>query len=233
LSTLKEKTQVFAIGLLIGLLVAGVFFVFKLDDYFKELNFYKHFAENFSTEKKVNATELLNEIKEDKTTSTENSRKNKRETSQKVIGAPEENFSDKLIVSDSTLLNTEQQDDIVVKKDEMISSKTISIVFFTPPTKLSAKDSLLQRVSGINDDNTTFPILNVEFWQSPLNYKGYKLSKYKLIVYGLSATDAIKVYKLDDVVYLKNSNTTYKLDYSSDFKPYEKVLDESIISKLK
>jgi hypothetical protein len=52
LSSLREKSQVFIIGLLIGLLVAGGFFVFKLDDYFKELNFYKRFAETFEDQKK-------------------------------------------------------------------------------------------------------------------------------------------------------------------------------------
>jgi hypothetical protein len=48
-------------------------------------------------------------------------------------------------------------------------------------------------------------LFNIEFWTSPLHYKGYKMGKYKLVLYGINATDDIKIYRLDDVVYLKNN----------------------------
>jgi len=48
MSSFKEKSYGFIIGILVGLIVAGGFFIFKLDDYFKELSFYKSVSNTFS-----------------------------------------------------------------------------------------------------------------------------------------------------------------------------------------
>lgn len=194
MSSLKEKTQIFAIGLLIGLLVAGVFFIFKLDDYFKELNFYKHFAETFSAEKKVDAAELKKSDEKVNNKEKESVKKNRKEKVELVQTESNEVALSKVVISDSIHNKPEEQEEIVVKKDEMISSKTISIIMFNPIVKMSAKDSLLQKVSGISEDKNNLPFINIEFWKSPLNYKGYKLSKYKLIVYGINSADAVTIY---------------------------------------
>ena len=96
------------------------------------------------------------------------------------------------------------------------------------------KDSLLQKVSGVKDDkNVASQFFNIEYWQSPLNYKGYKMSKYKMVLYGIAASDGMKVYKLDDIIYLKNASMVYRLDNTGDFKPYERITDEVIINRLK
>ena len=39
-----------------GLVLAGAFFIFKLDDYFKELNFYKNVARTFQSDSKRDET---------------------------------------------------------------------------------------------------------------------------------------------------------------------------------
>lgn len=232
MSSFKEKSQVFIIGLLIGLLVAGGFFIFKLDDYFKELNFYKHFAETFSSEKK---TELNDEKTEEK-------KLKEKEEAKPIKKVKENNKEEKnsesdtiqKINKDSIVAVTDFKDEIVVKKDELVVSKTTEIINLNPIAKTNnAKDSLIHKVSGITEEKETKPFLNIEFWQSPLNYKGYKMSKYKLVIYGLSSSDPFKLFKIDDAIYLKSNSSVYKLDYSADFKPYEKTTDELILSKLK
>jgi len=52
MSSFKEKSYGFIIGILVGLIVAGGFFIFKLDDYFKELSFYKSVSNTFSSDTK-------------------------------------------------------------------------------------------------------------------------------------------------------------------------------------
>ena len=52
MSSFKEKSQGFIIGIMVGLIVAGGFFILKLDDYFKELNFYKSVSNTFSINNK-------------------------------------------------------------------------------------------------------------------------------------------------------------------------------------
>lgn len=239
MSGYKEKAQIFIIGLSFGLLIAGAFFILKLDDYFKELNLYKKVSQTF-TPVKENSTFEQNPI-------AEKQKKNNTKTSKKIIAEADstaiisnedlsvQSDSVAMIRTDSVIPSFVPADDIVVKKDELITIKTIEVINMNPTAnKISGKDSLLQKVSGIKDDRLTGKeMFNVEFWHSPLNYKGYRMSKYKIILYGIASADGLKLYKLDDVVYLKLSSNIYKLDYASDFKQYDRITDEQILNKLK
>lgn len=236
MSSFKEKSYGFIIGILVGLIVAGGFFIFKLDDYFKELNFYKSVSNTFSTDEKV----TVSESKEP--TIIEAKEKKKKAKQESVVineddSAVESNSSKPdttKIAKDSLTLENPTTDDVIVRKDELLSTKTLEVINMDPVAKMTGKDSLLQKVSGIKDDRSSSKqFINIEFWSSPLNYKGYKMSKYKLILYGVSSPEGLKIFKLDEVVYLKSASFVYRLDASGDFKPYERITDESIISRLK
>ncbi|HEX8515784.1 MAG TPA: hypothetical protein VF868_06250 [Bacteroidia bacterium] len=238
MSSFKEKAQIFITGLSIGLLVAGAFFILKLDDYFKELNLYKKMAVNFSipaaekpVEKEANVI-LPSKTKEksEKTGSLP-----KVDTTSVTTETPGTSPDTLVNKSDSAYAAIATDDVIVVRKDELTGTKTVEVYTMEPSaTKVSAKDSLLQKVSGIRDDKFSGKqMFNVELWSSPLNYKGYKMSKYKIVLYGLSSAESLKLYKLEDIIYMKNAGLIYRLDATGDFKPYERVTDEQIISKLK
>ncbi|MCX6295732.1 MAG: hypothetical protein NTX97_06635, partial [Bacteroidetes bacterium] len=152
MSSFREKSQGFIIGILVGLIVAGGFFVFKLDDYFKELNFYKSVSKTFSSDKKEETPTVKDlstpEIKEkkDKTKSVKIS---KEETDFENTASTK---TDSIKVSiDSLTLENPNTDGIVVRKDELLSTKTIEVINLSPVAKMSSKDSLLQKVSGIKD----------------------------------------------------------------------------------
>jgi hypothetical protein len=230
----KEKSQGFIIGVMVGLIVAGGFFILKLDDYFKELNFYKTLAGTFSSESK----ETPHPASVPETTSTSKPKKEKVKSKPVQEETMEE---EKIIVPDTMkathdsliLQNPEMEDGVVIRKDELLSTKTLEVVNLDPVAKMTQKDSLLQKVSGIKDDRNSRQYFNLEFWSSPLNYKGYRMSKYKLIVYGIASADGLKLFKLDDVIYMKSAGMVYRLDPTGDFKPYERITDETIISRLK
>jgi hypothetical protein len=238
MSSFKEKAQVFIIGLSIGLLIAGAFFILKLDDYFKELNLYKRMSQTFVPVQKTEHSDKLHEEKKNKKNEEKPARSKSVDFSDSVT--PEPVVPDLSIVSiDSTkILNDTSSvngDDIVVRKDELLATRTMEINNLNPTaSKQNSKDSLLQKVSGIKDDKFTGKqMFNIELWQSPLNYKGYKLSKYKMVLYGINSFEGLKLYKQDDIIYLKISGIVYRLDYASDFKQYERITDEQIINKLK
>ncbi len=246
MSRFKEKTQTFIMGLMVGLLIAGSFFILKLDDYFKELNFYKTFIHTFTSETKTpETTEKLKEEKLDnQNKSTQPTSKHNfslgNDSSQTEVYdnggtvQDEDTITSSLSSNDSLGINSDSEGDIVVKKDELISTKTMEVIVLNPVSaSAKAKDSLLQKISGITDDKNAKQLFNIEFWQSPINYKGYKMSKYKIVLYGIASADAVKVFKTDDAIYLKNQTTVYKLDYASELRGYERISDESIISKLK
>ncbi len=236
MSSFKEKSQGFIIGILVGLVVAGGFFVFKLDDYFKELNFYKSVSNTFSSDKNESAERVVKEA-----TSMEAKEKKKKTKSTKIVSEKSdieaevtENIDSIRIFKDSLTLENPVMDDVIVRKDELLFTKTLEVIDLDPVAKMTGKDSLLQKVSGIKEDkNSSKQFLNVEFWSSPLSYKGYRMSKYKLVLYGIASAEGIKIYKLDDVAYLKSASFIYRLDGFGDFKSYERITDESIINKLK
>jgi hypothetical protein len=239
MASFKEKSQIFIIGLLIGLLVAGSFFLLKLDTYFKELNVYKRISNTFTPAPSNTNKEVEKENAEVKnkttTTSKENNKQNTILETTSTTNEKTERDTSSTFVKDSAVSTMNASDEIVVRKDELLSTKTLEVINLDPvATKATAKDSLLQKVSGIKEDKSNFKqFLNIEFWSSPLNYKGYKMSKYKLIVYGIASADGLKLVQWDDVIYLKSAGMVYRLDAGGDFKPYERITDESIITKLK
>ena len=246
MSKFKEKTQGFIVGLMVGLLVAGGFFILKLDSYFKELNFYKSLVHTFSSETKTadsgQDAKSSSDDKDNKSNTTNhnnNSLSNSDSTKRNIYSVTPHVLDEDTISTasstDSLNNNSISSDEVVVRKDEMVGAKTLEVINLNPAsTRTNAKDSLLQKISGVQEDkNTGKQLFNIEFWQSPLNYKGYKMSKSKIVLFGLASDEGIKVFKTDDAIYLKNMTAVYRLDYASELKPYEKISDESIISKLK
>ncbi len=59
--------------------------------------------------------------------------------------------------------------------------------------------------------------INVEFWESPINYRGYKLSKSHLMLFGISEPNAVTLVKKDNILVLNYLNRTYTLEQSSNF----------------
>jgi len=239
MSKFKDKMPIFLLGFLFGLTFAGGFFILKLDDYFKELSIYKNFSETFSSIGK----------NEDKEVS-ENNLDAKSLTKQKVlkpdIKSAELNVSEKNngnTPNDSVksvtsnldslaLIGSISNDEIVVKKDELINSVVVSVNYLEDQTKNSYKDSLLARVSGV--DNKVQPkMMNVEFWKSPLNFKGYKMSTYRLTLFGLPFSENLKLYKFNDNIYLKIDSKYYQFVYTNDFDGYKLITDEALIARFK
>ncbi len=234
-----------------GLLIAGGFFILKLDDYFKELNFYKNIAKTFVSDSKNLESSVKSEdtepvkekkakpaLSQDKSISSVDSIDLKKTKTDMVLDADtlKKYLSmDTAASKNTSAITSSSSEDIVVRKDELLSTKTVEIINLSAvASSRNSKDSLLQKVSGIKDDkNITKQFINIELWQSPLNYRGYKMSKYKIALYGVTSLEALKVYSLDDVIYLKNGAIVNKLENSSEFRPYERITEENLISKLK
>ena len=137
-------------------------------------------------------------------------------------------------IAQSALANVE---DIIIKKDELLLSKSIEFVNIDNGNSkfTSQEDSLLQVVSGIRelpkslDNRTSFPI---ELWRSPINYRGYKFAKNKLVLFGLDEHAPLKLFHLEDMVYLKYADAIYKIDDYPDFRAFEKVTNPQVITQL-
>jgi hypothetical protein len=129
---------------------------------------------------------------------------------------------DKNAVTD---LNTEEQ--IIVKKDELLFVRQTNLIDPDKKPDELKNDSVITNISGIREPATlTFVI---EYWKSPINYKGYKMGKNKLILFGIPVSETPHIYIYQDNFYLKNNEKIYKLEKTTEFKPYEVVVDATLI----
>ena len=254
MSNYKDKIQFFIFGLMLGLLVGMGFFILKLDDYFSELNFYKRInqsqqdtlinqhlnkvvvAEN-SYKKKYKLPQPLKQSdslllsQSDSSFGSDFEKELRRSGNRSVEKLSADSLRNDTIEKNHLLENPEN---IIVMKDEFLSAKMIDLNSINGEQGgvVNSKDSLLEQVSGVKD----YALKNayrMEFWKSPINYKGYKMIKNKIVLYGIDPLDVIKLYKVENEMFLKCRQTIYQLQYANDFSPFERVMDEGILAKLK
>jgi hypothetical protein len=137
--------------------------------------------------------------------------------------------------ADSLIAEKEQSDsNIVVMTNQLITISSLHVkdIDSVSSNKSNARsDSML--ASMTNTSNEEDPsVYRVEFWQSPLNFKGYKMSLGKLVLYGINSTGHVALVKGDDGYYLLANQSAYKVIYTDDFKPFERVTDRMVLKKL-
>jgi hypothetical protein len=204
----KRKIPSFVFGLSIGLLIGVAYFVFEFNSIFASIkSSIKEQA--IVTEKKVEDKSYENY------TSKDNRFKINLGKTNKV------NYKE----VDSLIKTT---DDIKVASEEFISVKNIKLISFS---QNNHKDSTITKLADVKpDDNNN--LYFVEFWKTPLNSKGYRFTKNKVMLYGFVDHINVELYELENNYYIKCSDQVFKLFYSSDFKPLEKVVDVELLAKI-
>jgi hypothetical protein len=218
-SYFRDKLQVFILGFLLGIVLGGGFFLLKLDSYVKELSFYKSL-----TQKDDKDENDLQPVKgaEDKPKAKKPKDKPRTYTATDNISMR----SDSLAASDTSFSQgfTPEAggDEIVIRKDEMLDTKPMAISNLDIPA-----DSANTKTAADNGHYIT-----IEFWKSPLNYRGYKFSRSRLVLFGFETADVAGLYKSQNSTYLKTSIGVFRLEASSDFHQFERVTDESLIARM-
>ncbi len=227
----------FLFGASVGLLIGGSFFIFKIDEYLSRVELFTPaapdtvmVAENEgdkgkkSSNEKWQDTRQQNKLKADRNSKTDSLTGKTRD-----IGFD----TTRTDSFENAIKAFNNYDEVIeVKKDELVLSISMPVSNYQPLQK-SQKDSLLQNVSGIRDDTKSNPsYFQVEFWESPVNYKGYKMTKNKLVLFGVTPPGDVKLYKVDDSYYLRHQLAYYKIEFSGDFRGFEKVSDAGVIAKL-
>lgn len=215
-----NRLQVFLLGLLLGVILAGGFFLLKVDQYIKELAVVKSFTEPDKAEETI----------EDETgkVKTDNKKKSKSQTTDKVT--QESDLKSDSLGGDSTLpavFQTSDGDEIVVKKEQLLGERVVSLINLDGG---NAIDSIRSKEAGINE--VPGKSLTVEFWQSPLNYRGYKLTRNRLVLFGFASEDPVSLFRLENNTYLSSNNGVFRLETTSDFRQLERVTDETVLNRL-
>ena len=125
---------------------------------------------------------------------------------------------------------------INIKQEELLISKELIIASLEPNvhTKPNKSDSLLAVVSGTKDESkkANQQKIMVELWKSPINYKGYQASKNKIVMFGFTDIQDIKLFSSKNNLYFKHNENVYAIDYNTDFSSYEKVSDSNILNQI-
>ena len=205
----KYKIPPFVFGVSIGLLAGVAFFIFKIDDYLKKFN--KPNIDNIKiVEQSVSKTDS-----EDKAET-----KSDKKTAINIKNSPNINYSE----VDALL----KEEDVNVAQEELLSVKNIKVINLDSESK---RDTLTGQLAGVT--NAEYPnLFFVEFWKTPLNSKGYRMTRNRVILYGLSDFSSITIYKVDDNYYLKNDDVVYKISSGTEFKPMELVNDSQLLAKI-
>ncbi|MFD1553485.1 hypothetical protein DNU06_07375 [Putridiphycobacter roseus] len=111
----------------------------------------------------------------------------------------------------------ENEDTVRIKRDKKLSADFVHLIYLSKENE----DTLLQKLLDV--DVVHKERILVEYWQSPINYQGYKLSKSKLIIFGMLPIKPIRMYKDEQVYYFYNNKQYYKLIESSDFKDLKNI----------
>lgn len=220
-SYFRDKLQVFVLGFLLGIVLGGGFFLLKLDSYVKELSFYKSLTEK--DEKDENdLKDLQDELDKPKTKKPKKVDSRNSSSNDQITMNPDSGSVDTLPLA---MNNEAGGDEIIIRKDELLGQKVLAV---SNPDHPEENDSVTGKPAADNPRS----YITVEFWKSPLNYRGYKFSRNKLVVFGLETNDIESVFKTDNSIYLKTAIGLFRIEPSTDFRQMERVTDESLISKM-
>ncbi len=206
----SRKIPTFVFGLSIGLLVGVGFFVFKINDLFNKMK----------DSAKSQITVVEQPVKTEDKEQADNS-KNKERFKINLGKSDKVNYSEvDSLIRDNSEIN--------VATEELLSVKNVKIIHINPAE--SENDSLAADIAGVKEKNSD--LYFIEFWKTPLNSKGYRFSKNKVLLYGFLDFNNVSLYELDNSYYIKSSDQVYKLFYGADFKSLERVIDSSLLAKI-
>ncbi|MGV6860171.1 MAG: hypothetical protein ACWA41_00275 [Putridiphycobacter sp.] len=128
---------------------------------------------------------------------------------------------------DSIPTDTTDQEEININRDKKLDSKVVKIIYLNEQ-KTSKSDSLINEMIEVKPIKQTEFL--VEFWESPINYNGYKMSKVKIVTYGLNPQFDYQIYYKDHTYFLNFENEFYQLKETSVFKPFLKVEKSTVLN---
>ncbi|MBK6523003.1 MAG: hypothetical protein IPG08_12110 [Sphingobacteriaceae bacterium] len=204
---IKRKIPSFVFGVSIGLLIGIAFFLFKIDSIFNSIR-------SVGSDKVTVVEQKVGSDEEKEKT------KNKERFKIKVNNQARVNYKEVDSIS-----NSDARINVVV--DQLLSSKLIKIINLT---NSNSNDTLAQNVSGVNSIQSDSYVM--EFWKTPLNSKGYRFQKNKIMLYGINDHNDLLLYQFEGRYFIKSFEVVYELESTQDFQPLVKVNNVELLSKL-
>lgn len=207
---MKRKIAPFIFGITIGLLIGAAFFIFKINDWFTKLR----------------------ETANDNITVIEQPVKHVEPEPEKKR-PPRPKF--KINLGKGNEVNYQEVDSIIrqdsrinIATDELLSAKNVKVIKIADNNAEQDSAAVLAEI----EQNAAPESMQVEFWKTPLNSRGYRFSKRKLVLYGFPDFSDVLLYQFEKEYFLRASDQVYKLEYTAEFKSPERVTDPELLVKL-
>lgn len=119
-----------------------------------------------------------------------------------------------------TAILADQSTEIIVKKDQLLISfvlKPIDVEELLKPKEPLNENLPPKEHDAFQQSNRT-QSFKVEFWVSPINYRGYKLLQDKLILFGIEEPDAVQLFSNEKNLWMKYGREFYALHQTDEFE---------------
>jgi hypothetical protein len=138
------------------------------------------------------------------------------------------NHDENPVITDSVKSGITDAEDIIVKKDQLLISLNIKSkeigkqISKVENTVSNSSKNIVNKLNPGGDlpeeSVTSGETFYVEFWISPVNYKGYKLINNKLILFGIEEPDAVRLFSDESKLWMKYGKDYYSLMPTENFE---------------
>ncbi len=121
-----------------------------------------------------------------------------------------------------TLMATLVDEGETIRRDVMIGSRRVKLEEDTgasPQPASSGVDTLITALTAVKIPEGFYREYTLEFWQNPLNYKGYRVVRDKVVLFGLSPEKSYQLFRKNDQLLLKGGGQEYLLRETTSFTP--------------
>ena len=121
--------------------------------------------------------------------------------------------------------------DVILSKERILKTEVVKVKF---PEVIDERDSVLAVIEermSLNPEVASKQIV-VEKWFSPVNYRGYKFNRKKLMLYGMEKEAPVGVYFYLGEYYLSVHKRVYDLEESAKNKDFKVVRDSVLATYL-
>ncbi len=149
-----------------------------------------------------------------------------------------DNVSEEHSQSPDTVSASDTDQELVIRKDQFLLSYNMKAMPLEPHAKEDRSIALstaekLNPAAGLPDESASPDMYKVEFWISPVNYRGYKLNNDKLVLFGVEEPDAVRLFVVNKNLFMKYGKDFYKLHPTHDFISFTIVRDVNLSNESK
>ncbi len=122
-------------------------------------------------------------------------------------------------------------EDLVISKERLIFTGVIRVL---RPDFRDDRDSVLAEIEKklvISPERVPRTVL-VEKWISPVNYRGYKFNRKKLMIYGVEKDRVVTVFYYLESFYLAMDTRVYEIIETAAHAPFTQVSDADLVRHL-